>query len=57
MNKWTNESIAWISLGDDDFGYRTIDNNGNVLTDKSKQFATDEEEGETWDNYLRSLEE
>ena len=42
-NEWvfvstcTNESIAWISLGGDDFNYRTVDENGNVLTDKSSK--------------------
>jgi hypothetical protein len=30
-----NERIAWISLGGDDFNYRTVDENGKVLTDKS----------------------
>ncbi len=36
VNKWTSETLAWISLGGDDRNYRTIDENGNVLTDKSK---------------------
>lgn len=31
-----SEHIAWISLGDDDENYRTVDIDGNVLTDKSK---------------------
>ena len=31
-----NERIAWISLGGDDFNYRTVDaDTGKVLTDKS----------------------
>lgn len=30
-----NERIAWISLGGDDVNYRTVDEDGNVLTDKS----------------------
>lgn len=31
-----NENIAWISLGGDDFNYRTVDKeSGEVLTDKS----------------------
>jgi expansin (peptidoglycan-binding protein) len=30
-----NERIAWISLGSDNLNYRTIDENGAVLTDKS----------------------
>lgn len=31
-----NERIAWISLGGDDFNYRTVDKElGKVLTDKS----------------------
>ncbi len=29
-----NERNAWISLGGDDANYRTIDSQGNVLTDK-----------------------
>lgn len=32
-----NEEFAWISLGGDDLDYRTIDSNGNVLTDKSRK--------------------
>lgn len=32
---WNNERMAWASLGGDDYGYRTIDEDGNVLTDKS----------------------
>lgn len=32
-----SEHIAWISLGGDDFNYRTVDTDtGKVLTDKSK---------------------
>ena len=32
-----NEQIAWMSLGDDNFGYRTVDKGtGKVLTDKSQ---------------------
>lgn len=34
---WANEALAWVSLGGDDYNYRTIDEQGNVLTDKSKQ--------------------
>jgi len=30
-----NERIAWLSLGGDDLNYRTVDEDGNVLTDKS----------------------
>lgn len=31
-----NEIMAWVSLGDDDDGYRTVDKEtGKVLTDKS----------------------
>ena len=29
------KKIAWISLGGDDVNYRTVDVNGNILTDKS----------------------
>ena len=32
---WANEWMAWVSLGGDDFNYRTVDENGKVLTDKS----------------------
>ena len=34
--EFVNENIAWISLGGDDANYRTVDANGNVLTDKSR---------------------
>ena len=33
---WCNENLAWISLGGDDYNYRTVDETGKVLTDKSK---------------------
>lgn len=33
--KFYNETSAWDSLGFDNEGYRTIDDEGNVLTDKS----------------------
>ena len=34
---WHSEQIAWISLGDDYFNYRTVETStGKVLTDKSK---------------------
>jgi hypothetical protein len=33
---WASEHLAWISLGGDDYGYRTVDENGTILTDKSK---------------------
>jgi hypothetical protein len=36
VSEWQNETLAWISLGGDDYNYRTIDNSGNVITDKSK---------------------
>lgn len=36
VSSWPNEMIAWISLGGDNYNYRTIDENGKVLTDKSK---------------------
>ena len=37
-----NEEIAWISLGGDDFNYRTIDKDtGAVLTDKSNNVEED----------------
>lgn len=34
---WINETLAWVSLGGDDYNYRTVDENGKVLTDKSKE--------------------
>lgn len=33
--KYGNEHIAWSSLGSDYVGYRTVNENGKVLTDKS----------------------
>jgi len=35
--KFGHDRMAWISLGGDDFNYRTIDSGGNVVTDKSIQ--------------------
>lgn len=35
VSTWVNEHLAWVSLGGDDYNYRTIDKNGKVLTDKS----------------------
>lgn len=32
---FTREASAWISLGDDNYNYRTLDSDGNVLTDNS----------------------
>ena len=33
---WNHEFLAWISLGDDNINYRTVDlETGKVLTDKS----------------------
>jgi len=32
-----NEMIAWISLGDDNLNYRTLDEDGIVIRDKSEQ--------------------
>lgn len=37
VSSWATESIAWISLGPDTRNYRTVDENGSVLTDKSKR--------------------
>lgn len=34
VSTWENENIAWISLGGDNYNYRTVDENGKVLTDK-----------------------
>jgi hypothetical protein len=30
-----HDRIAWVSLGGDDYNYRTIDEDGKVITDKS----------------------
>lgn len=35
VSEWCNELTAWLSLGSDNFNYRTIDEDGNILTDKS----------------------
>lgn len=37
VEEWHTENLAWISLGADNFDYRTVDENGKVLTDKSNQ--------------------
>lgn len=37
ISKWPNERLAWISLASDNENYRTVDENGKVLTDKSSQ--------------------
>lgn len=34
VDKWYTEEIAWATLGSDNLNYRTIDENGKVLTDK-----------------------
>ena len=36
VDTWVNEELAWISLGGDNYNYRTVDKDGNVLTDTSK---------------------
>ena len=37
VNNFYKEEIAWITLGGDDFNYRTVDSEtGKVLTDKSE---------------------
>lgn len=35
VSTWATEAMAWISLGGDDYNYRTVDEKGTVLTDKS----------------------
>jgi hypothetical protein len=35
ISKWTSEKVAWMSLGMDYHNYRTVDQNGKVITDKS----------------------
>ena len=43
---WHSEQMAWVSLGGDDFNYRTVDaSTGEVLTDKSNQLKRVECEG------------
>jgi hypothetical protein len=37
VSYWGIEWMAWDSLGGDDYNYRTIDEKGVVLTDKSKK--------------------
>lgn len=34
VSEWNDEKMAWLSLGGDDFNYRTLDSEGNVLTCK-----------------------
>lgn len=36
VSTWNEEWMAWVSLGGDDYNYRTVDENGKVLTDKSE---------------------
>lgn len=31
IDEYSNELIAWITLGPDTYGYRVIDKDGNVL--------------------------
>lgn len=35
VGTFTNEAVAWVTLGSDNRNYRTLDENGEVLTDKS----------------------
>jgi len=36
VSEWYTEMMAWVSLRDDDFNYRTVDvDTGDILTDKS----------------------
>lgn len=35
VGTYPNENFAWITLGGDNVDYRTLDADGNVLTDKS----------------------
>lgn len=35
VGEYVNENIAWVTLGTDNFNYRTVDENGKVLTDMS----------------------
>ena len=39
--RFNNEWMCWASLGGDNYNYRTVDENGKVLTDKSgDEFST-----------------
>lgn len=35
--EYPQEWMAWVSLGGDDLNYRTVDENGKILTDKSEE--------------------
>ena len=35
VSTWANDRLAWISLGNDFYGYRTINIYGKIITDKS----------------------
>lgn len=35
VGKYITENMAWISLGGDDIDYRTVTEDGSVITDKS----------------------
>lgn len=41
VSEWVSEHLAWISLGGDDINYRTIDEDGNVLTVKTDASVCD----------------
>jgi expansin (peptidoglycan-binding protein) len=36
VSNWHREDFAWASLGGDCYGYRTVNQDGTVLTDKSQ---------------------
>ena len=38
VSTWGNEQIAWATVGGDDYNYRTINEDGKVLTDKRGEF-------------------
>lgn len=42
--EFNNENICWMSLGGDDLNYRTVDETGKVLTDKSTEQAKTEQQ-------------
>jgi len=35
VDEFYNEHTAWVSLGTDNYNYRTLNENGKVLTDMS----------------------
>ena len=36
IGEFSNSDIAWITLGDDNYNYRTIDENGKVIKENTE---------------------